>query len=60
MRVVLSLLLGLLTLEGLLLLVWPERLRAIIGQTPEKALRIAGGVELLLVIVLLGLLRFLA
>ena len=53
MRAALGLLLALLTIEGLLLIIWPAHLRTIIQQTPERVLRIAGIVELILVVAIL-------
>jgi uncharacterized protein YjeT (DUF2065 family) len=53
MKPALGFLLALLTIEGLMLLLWPVHLRTIIQQTPDKTLRIVGVVELILVLVIL-------
>lgn len=55
MNAVLGLLLALLTIEGLLLITWPAHVKAVIHDMPEGALRIAGVVELILVIIVLVL-----
>ena len=55
----LGILLALLTVEGLLLVLWPGPVRAILRDTPDRVLRIAGAVEIVIavVIVVLVLLR---
>jgi uncharacterized protein YjeT (DUF2065 family) len=53
MKPALGFLLALLTIEGLMLLLWPAHLRAIIQHAPEKTLRIVGIVELILVLLIL-------
>ena len=53
MSAALGILLTLLTLEGLLLAAWPEHVRAILSETSPGLLRVAGLVELLIVLVVL-------
>jgi len=53
MTAALGILLALLALEGLLLVAWPAHVRAIISQTSPGVLRLAGVVELLIVLILL-------
>jgi len=53
MKPALGFLLALLTIEGLMLLLWPTHLRTILQQAPDRTLRIVGVVELILVLLLL-------
>ena len=51
----LGILLTLLTLEGLLLVLWPTHVRAILSETSDRLLRIAGAIEIVIVVVILVL-----
>ena len=51
----LGILLTLLTLEGLLLVLWPAHVRAILSETPDRILRIGGTVEIVIVVIILVL-----
>ncbi len=53
MKAALGFLLALLTVEAALLIAWPAHFRAIIRETPDKMLRIAGVIEIILVVAVL-------
>lgn len=52
MNCVVGLLLALVTIEGLLLILWPQHVKQIIEDAPAPVLRIAGVVELTIVLVI--------
>ena len=52
MRFILGILLAVLTVEGLILLIWPTHVRAIIHETSEGVLRIAGVIEIIIALIL--------
>ena len=53
MKPALGFLLALLTIEGLMLVLWPGHLRTVIQHAPDKTLRIVGIIELILVLLIL-------
>jgi uncharacterized protein YjeT (DUF2065 family) len=52
MHCVVGLLLAFLTIEGLLLVLWPQHVRQMIEDAPPGVLRIAGAVELAIVLLI--------
>ncbi len=55
MKPALAILLALFVLEGVVLVLWPRRVKAILGGSPETTLRVIGVLELVVVIVVLFL-----
>ncbi len=50
MKTALAVLLALFVLEGVVLVLWPTRVKAVFGGSPETTLRVIGVLELVMVI----------
>lgn len=59
MSTILAALLALLTLEGLILVSFPTHVRAFIRETSDVVLRVAGIVEIIIVLVIVVVLKLL-
>ena len=53
MKILVIILLAAIALEGLFFALWPARMKALIGDSPDSTLRVIGIVELAVVVVLL-------